>query len=114
VSGSYSGMVSLSMTLSECKLLCGIRSMDAVRYVLIVVQVSRASCSSGLGSPLCCSQMSFPFCWCLCMNCCLHGRSRVVFCMGWSSVVVSLIVPYSCMFCRMCSAYADWGLLFLM
>jgi hypothetical protein len=42
VSGSYSGMVSL-MALSECKLLCEFRSMVAVRYVLIVVQVSRAS-----------------------------------------------------------------------
>jgi hypothetical protein len=37
----------------------------------------------------------------------------VVFYMGRSSVIVSLIVPYSCMVCRMCSAYADWGLLFL-
>jgi hypothetical protein len=48
-------VVGLSMALYECVLLCGFRSMDAVRYVLVVLQVSMASCSRGLGSPLCCS-----------------------------------------------------------
>ena len=27
---------------------------------------------------------------------------------------ISIIWPYSCWFCRMCWAYVDWGLLFLM
>jgi hypothetical protein len=58
VSGSYSGMVSLSMALSECKRLCRVRSMVAVRYVLIVVQVSRASCSSGFASLLFTNELS--------------------------------------------------------
>jgi hypothetical protein len=74
------GVFGLSMAPSECILLCGFRSMNAVRYLLVVLQVSMASCSRGLGSPLCCWQMSSPFWWYLCMYCCLNGRSRVVFC----------------------------------
>jgi hypothetical protein len=38
-------------------------------------------------------------------------------CIGFyvfSSVIVSVVVPYSCRLCRMCCAYADCGWLFLM
>jgi hypothetical protein len=38
----------------------GFRSMD-VRHVGAVVQVSRASCSSGLGSPFVVQECTFPF-----------------------------------------------------
>src|SRR5215469_13878330 len=33
--------------------------------------------------------------------------------MGFSSVIVSTVVPYSCMLSSMCCAYADCGSLFL-
>ena len=33
---------------------------------------------------------------------------------GFSKVIILFIWPYACWFCRMCRAYADWGLLFLM
>ena len=32
---------------------------------------------------------------------------------GFISVIVSVMWPYSCLFCSMCSAYADLGSLFL-
>ena len=33
---------------------------------------------------------------------------------GFGKVIIHFIWPYSCWFCRICWAYADWGLLFLM
>ena len=33
---------------------------------------------------------------------------------GFSKAIILFIWPYSYWFCRMCWAYADWGLLFLM
>ena len=42
------------------------------------------------------------------------GKSKLGLFRGLSSVIVLLIWPYSCWFCRMCRAYADWGLLYLM
>ena len=33
---------------------------------------------------------------------------------GFSRVIILFIWPYSCWFCRMCWAYADWELLFVM
>ena len=35
-------------------------------------------------------------------------------CIGLSKVIVSVMVPYSCWFLKICWAYADWGSLFLM
>ena len=32
-----------------------------------------------------------------------------VLCIGLSKVMVSVMVPYSCSFLRMCWTYADWG-----
>ena len=37
-----------------------------------------------------------------------------VFLIGLSNDMVSLMGPYSWMFCSVCNAYADWGSLFLM
>ena len=37
-----------------------------------------------------------------------------VFLTGLSNDMVSLMGPYSWMFCSMCNAYADWGSLFFM
>ena len=33
---------------------------------------------------------------------------------GFSKVIILFIWPYLCWFCRICWAYADWGLFFLM
>ena len=38
--------------------------------------------------------------------------SNDVLCIGLSSGIVSVMVPYSCAFCKMCWAYADLGSLF--
>jgi hypothetical protein len=67
----------------------------------------------GWDRPFVVNKWAFPFGWCLWMNICSYGRSRVVYFVGWSSVIVSLIVPYSSMFCRICSAYADWGFFYV-
>jgi hypothetical protein len=68
----------------------------------------------GLCSPMYCSEIS-----CLC---CLYdwiysypyGINNDILFMCFIKVMVSLIGPYSCLFFKMCSAYADWDSLCLM
>jgi len=48
------------------------------------------------------------------MKYCSWGVSKVVSLRGLSMVIEWSMGPYSCRFCRMCCAYADCGLLYLM
>ena len=73
-----------------------------------------ASRRSGLGSPGFCSGMSFPSLWRECIQYCSYGVSRDVLFSGFRRDIVWSVGPYSCLFWRMCCAYADCGLLFLM
>ena len=72
-----------------------------------------AICSSGLGSPGCCSEMRFPAWWKDCMKKCSNGVNREGCLRGLRRVIVFSMGPYSCWLLRMWRAYADWGLLLL-
>ena len=75
--------------------------------------VSIANCISGLYSPGLCSVISLFSWWNLWMKSCSYGISSRVSLIGLTSFIISSIVPYSCLLCRMCCAKADCGLLFL-
>ena len=47
-------------------------------------------------------------CW---MRSCSYGISLDGLFIGFKSLMVVWRLPYSCLLLRMCSAYADWGLL---
>ena len=48
------------------------------------------------------------------MKYCSHRTSMVMSLRGLSMVIKWCMGPYSCQLCRICWAYADCGLLFLM
>ena len=43
------------------------------------------------------------------MKSCSQGISNGILCVGLNRVIVSVVVPYSCWFLKICWAYADWG-----
>jgi len=61
----------------------------------------------------CCSAINIP-CW---WNACIYKASQQFICLPFEHVLsscdVSTIGPYSCLFCRICNAKADCGLLVL-
>ena len=74
----------------------------------------RSAVKEGLVSAGICSEISFPSLWKECMkySSCGIGREGVL--RGLRSCMVVFMGPYSCLFWRICKAYADVGLLFLM
>jgi len=75
--------------------------------------VSMSSWNRGFCLPLFCSVMRVPLYWYVCMKSCSYSMNNEVLCIGLSKIVVSVMVPYSCWFLRICWAYADWRLFFL-
>jgi hypothetical protein len=73
-----------------------------------------AGCIKGLDSQGYCLEMSFPSLWKDCMKKSLCGVSRERVLRGLRRFMVVFMGPYSCLFWRICKAYADVGLLFLM
>jgi len=73
--------------------------------------VSMANCISGLYSPGLCSVISLFSWWNLWMKSCSYGINSRGSLIGLTSFIISSIVPYSCLLCRMCCAKADCGLL---
>ena len=63
------------------------------------------------GSFWLCSWISLPVCWRDCMWNCSRGNNMLSILVAWSKVIVLAIVPYSCWLCKICWAYADFGLL---
>jgi len=73
-----------------------------------------ANCIRGLYFPGFCSFISLFSWWNLWMKCRSYGVSSRGSLSGLTSFIISSIVPYSCLLCRMCCAKADCGLVFLM
>jgi len=70
--------------------------------------------NTGFVSPGLCSGMSFLLWWRAWVWYCSYGKSKLRLLVRFSRVIVLSMGPYSCRFCRLCRAYADWGLLVLM
>jgi len=68
----------------------------------------------GLCSFRCCSGMSSLLWWNDCMYICSYGSKRVGELICLRRVIVSAMLPCSCLQLSMCSAYAERGSLFLM
>ena len=79
-----------------------------------MLRMSWMSWYMGLTSPLCCSSMSCLWWWQVWINNCSYGNSNVGLLMCFNRVIVSVIVPYSCLLLSMCRAYADCGSLCFM
>ena len=75
---------------------------------------SIANWNNGFCSLQCCSWIRLLFWWNVWISSCSYGISNDVLWIGLSNVMVSVKDPYSCTFCRICWAYADWGSLFFM
>ena len=74
---------------------------------------SMASGIRGLCSPGVCSEMSFSSLWKNCMKKSLCGVNREGVLRGLRRFMVVFIGPSSCLLWRICKAYAEVGLLFL-
>ena len=68
---------------------------------------------SGLCSCTCCSVISLPCCWYICMYKFSQLFMRSPFLQGCINLSVSSTLPYSCLLFNICVAYADVSLLVL-
>ena len=70
------------------------------------------SSNSGLLSFGCCPGINSLLLFSVCMYIRSNGSSSCGLLIGFSSDIVSLILPYSCLLLSICRAYADFGSLF--
>jgi len=87
--------------------------------LLIKCQVGcdvRCSCwrssNNGFCSFGCCSGIHLLLWYSVCMYICSNGSSSCGLLIGFRSVIVLLILPYSCLLLSICNAYAERGSLF--
>ena len=73
-----------------------------------------ARSKSGLVSVTCCSEINIFCLWCMCTNRASQQFIFVPFLQGFNSFSVSYTEPNSCLLSKMCMAYAEVGMLFLM
>jgi len=72
------------------------------------------SSNSGLLSFGCCSGINSLLPCIVCKYICSKASRKCGLLTGFSSDILSLILPYSCMMFSICSVYADLGSLFFM
>jgi len=87
----------MSRLLIKCQVGCDVRC-------LCWRSSNNRFCSFG-----CCSRINSLLWYSVCMYICSNGSSRCGLLTGFRSVIVSLILPYSCLLSSICNAYAERG-----